>query len=164
MRIRNVAMILALAVLVAAPMSLAQTVKPPEAGPEAAGPNATTTTSQGAGGKAATTQPAPQDIWQQYGPLLLMVGGFILLYYWMSRGRRKEQKKQQDMLNALKKGDRVTTIGGIKGVVVDVRTDEVVVKVDEATNTKMRFIRGAIRTVGDEASGKSGGDSSEKKS
>jgi preprotein translocase YajC subunit len=42
---------------------------------------------------------------------------------------------------------KVMTIGGIKGTVTDVREDEVVVKVDESSNTKMRFTRGAIQKV-----------------
>lgn len=77
-------------------------------------------------------------------PILLMIGVF---YFIMFRGQRKEQKKSADMLAAIKKGDRVQTIGGILGTVADVRDDEIVVKVDESNNIKMRFVRGAIKTV-----------------
>jgi len=47
----------------------------------------------------------------------------------------------------LKKNDRVRTIGGILGVVLDVRDDEIVLKIDEANNTKIRVIPSAIATV-----------------
>jgi preprotein translocase subunit YajC len=51
------------------------------------------------------------------------------------------------MVQSLKKNDRVRTIGGILGTVMDVRDDEIVLKIDEATNTKMRVIPAAIATV-----------------
>jgi len=67
------------------------------------------------------------------------------------------------MLAAVKKNDRVVTIGGIYGVVTNVQReqDEVTIKVDEATNTKLRVTLGSIaRIIGEEspsetASGKS---------
>ena len=55
------------------------------------------------------------------------------------------------MLAALKKGDKVTSIGGIVGTIMDVREDEVVVKVDENNNVRMRFARWAVRGTGDDA-------------
>ena len=51
------------------------------------------------------------------------------------------------MLDALKKNDRVQTIGGVLGTVVDVRDNEVLVKVDETNNVKIRFNRTAIKEV-----------------
>ena len=51
------------------------------------------------------------------------------------------------MLDNLKRGDRVQTIGGIIGTVVEARETEVVVKVDETNNTKIRFARKAITRV-----------------
>ena len=55
------------------------------------------------------------------------------------------------MLAALSKGDKVTSIGGICGTVIEAREDEIVVKVDETNNVRMRFARWAIRGVGDAA-------------
>ena len=51
----------------------------------------------------------------------------------------------------LKKGDKVTSIGGICGTVVEVRDDELVVKVDENNNIRLRFSRWAIRGTGEQA-------------
>ena len=51
------------------------------------------------------------------------------------------------MLDTMQKNSRVRTIGGIIGTIVDVRDDEVVIKIDEASNTKMRVTRSAIGKV-----------------
>ncbi len=59
------------------------------------------------------------------------------------------------MLAAVKKNDRVVTAGGIYGVVTNVHqeADEVTVKVDEATNTKLRVtLSSIVRVLGDEPS------------
>jgi preprotein translocase subunit YajC len=77
-------------------------------------------------------------------PLLLFIGAFYLI---MFRGQRKERKKHADLLSSLKRNDRVQTIGGVLGTVVEVREHEVVLKVDETSNVKMRFNRGAIKEV-----------------
>ena len=51
------------------------------------------------------------------------------------------------MLKNMKRGDRVMTAGGILGSVVEVRDSEVLLKVDESTNTKIKFTRDAIKRV-----------------
>jgi preprotein translocase subunit YajC len=81
--------------------------------------------------------------------LWLMLGGFFLLYIWMGRGKRKQQQQRQQMLSGLKKGDKVTSIGGIVGTVMEVRDDEIMVKVDESANVRMRFAKWAVRGVGE---------------
>jgi len=106
------------------------------------------------------TQPAGSEPQQPRGifdgltgnPLLfIMIGGFILLYLFMGRGRRKQEAKRKEMLAGLKKGDKVTSIGGIVGTISDVREDEVTVKVDDTNNVRMKFARWAIRGVGEDA-------------
>jgi preprotein translocase subunit YajC len=82
--------------------------------------------------------------------LFVMLGGLVLLFVLSSRSRRKQDKRRREMLASLKTRDKVTTIGGIVGTVVDVREDEVTVKVDEQNNVRMRFARWAIRGVGAE--------------
>jgi preprotein translocase subunit YajC len=103
--------------------------------------------------KAAPAAPAdtgPQSLL----PLILPVGAAIVLYYFMIiRPERAKQATQRSKLDQLKKNDRVVTIGGIYGVIMDVRrdSDEVVLKIDEATNTKIKVTFGAIgRVVSDE--------------
>ncbi|TWT45310.1 preprotein translocase subunit YajC [Phycisphaerae bacterium RAS1] len=102
---------------------------------------------------AQTTQPtatAPTPMsgaevfFRQILPLLLPIA---IIWWFMLRGQRREKKKYQDMINTLKRNDRVQTIGGIIGTVVDVRDNEVTLKVDESSNVKIRFVRGAIKEV-----------------
>lgn len=86
-------------------------------------------------------------------PMIVMIG--FLFYFLVLLPQRREQRKRQDMLGAIKKNDRVVTIGGIYGVVTNVQrdADEVTLKVDESNNTKLRVTLGAIaRIVGDEPS------------
>jgi preprotein translocase subunit YajC len=96
-----------------------------------------------AAGAAPTSQPAP--FWAN--PLFALMIGFAVLMIFSSRTKKNEQKKVQSMLDQLKKGDRIQTIGGILGTVVEARENEVLVKVDETNNTKLRFSRKAIHRV-----------------
>lgn len=68
-----------------------------------------------------------------------------IFYFLIIRPQNKKQKKTKQMLAALKKGDRVQSIGGIRGVVQNVNDETVVVKVDD--NTKMEFVKSAIGEV-----------------
>ena len=102
-------------------------------------------------GQDSDSTTVPQDkpgLLENLWPLLLIFG---VMYLFMFRGPKKKQKQHQEMLGALTKNDRVRTIGGIIGTVVDIRDDEVVLKIDEASNTKMRLARSAISKVYTEA-------------
>jgi len=86
-------------------------------------------------------------------PLFAII--FILFYFIMLRPQRAEQAKRKAMLANMKKNDRVVTVGGIYGVITNVRpeADEVTVKIDETNNTKLRMTLGSItRVLGDEGS------------
>jgi len=78
----------------------------------------------------------------QFLPFIAIIAIF---YFLIIRPQNKKQKETQKMLAALKKGDRVVTIGGINGTIQSVREQTVVVKVDD--NTKIEFNRSAISTV-----------------
>ena len=80
--------------------------------------------------------------------LLVPIGLLLLLFVFMGRKPRKEQKKREEMLSNLKKGDKVTSIGGIVGTIIEVRDAEITVKVDESSNARMKFARWAIRSTG----------------
>ncbi|MDR1399101.1 MAG: preprotein translocase subunit YajC [Treponema sp.] len=75
-------------------------------------------------------------------PFVLIIGIF---YFLIIRPQNKKQKDTQKMLAALKKGDRITTIGGIHGTIQSVKENTVIVRVDE--NAKMEFSRSAISSV-----------------
>lgn len=83
------------------------------------------------------------------GSLLMTVLPFALIivifYFFLIRPQNKKQKETEKMLNALKKGDKVITAGGIHGVVSSVKEKTIVLKVDD--NTKIEFNRSAITSV-----------------
>ena len=83
---------------------------------------------------------------QSFLPILMTVGLFIILYFFMIRPGKKQEKKDAEMRNALQVGDEVTTIGGIIGKVVSIK-DETFVLETTKDRTKIRFLRGAIRSV-----------------
>jgi len=75
-------------------------------------------------------------------PFVLIIAIF---YFLIIRPQNKKQKEMQKMLSALKKGDKVVTIGGIHGTIQLVKEQTVIVKVDE--DTKLEFSRSAVSTV-----------------
>ncbi len=99
------------------------------------------------------TSEAPSLLKGPVVPILLMVG---VLYFFVFRAKRRDDKGRKNLLNQLKKGDRIETIGGVLGTIVEAKETEVVVKVDETNNTKMRFSRRAVHRVvdGDKAESK----------
>lgn len=84
-------------------------------------------------------------------PMFAIIG--VLFYFMILRPQRREQSTRQSMLDQLKKNDRVVTAGGIYGVVVNVPqgVDEVTLRVDETSNTRIKVTRSSIvRVLGDE--------------
>ncbi len=124
-----------------------------EAPPAAAQPETpvATQTTDPAGNPNAGPETAPKAKPNQTSFYVMMALMFVVLYFFMIRGPRQKQKQHEQMLKAIKKNDRIQTIGGILGTVLEVRDDEVLIKIDEATNTKMRITRGAVsRVLGEE--------------
>ncbi len=70
---------------------------------------------------------------------------FAIMYFLIIRPQSKRQKEQQRMQESLKKGDRVVTSGGVRGTIVGVKEDAVLLKVDD--NTKLEVVRSAISGV-----------------
>ncbi len=95
------------------------------------------------------------DITSLLPSLLPIVAIFVLFYFLMIRPQRREQSRRQEMLGGVKKNDRVVTIGGVYGVVSNVNreADEVTIRVNESTNTKLRVTLSSIgRILGNEPS------------
>ena len=86
-------------------------------------------------------QPKPSSPLLTFLPFIVVV---VAMYFLMFRGPRKQQQQHRQMVQSLKKNDRVRTIGGIFGTIVDIRGDEVILKVDEQNNTKIRVSTSAI--------------------
>lgn len=77
----------------------------------------------------------------QFAPLAFI---FIIFYFLLIRPQQKKQKELQAMIEAIKKGDRVVTAGGIIGTVTSLQHDYVVLKVGDNENTKMEVLKSAI--------------------
>ena len=99
-----------------------------------------TTSSASIDGAEATA--AGGSMW----PTLIMFGAVILIFYFLIiRPQRKRDKEAKDMLAAIKKGDKIVTIGGIRGTVAIVKESTVIIKVDD--NTRIEFSKSAISAV-----------------
>ena len=79
------------------------------------------------------------------GPFIPLIVIGVLFFFLMIMPERKRQKQRQKMLEALKKGDRVMTNGGMYGTVVSVTSELVVLQV--ADNVRLRFTRAAVQNV-----------------
>ena len=80
------------------------------------------------------------------GSLIFPLVMFALLYFVLIAPNQRKQKKWQEMLSQLKSGDRVTTNGGIRGVVLVVKDDVVQLRV-APDNVKLEFVKSAIASV-----------------
>ena len=76
---------------------------------------------------------------QQLLPLIII---FALFYFFLIMPQQKKQKERKQMLANLKKGDKVVTIGGIYGVISEMKDDEITL--DLGNGFKMRVTKGAI--------------------
>lgn len=97
---------------------------------------------------AAVAEEAPAYAQIIYYAINLLPMILILVVFWfvLIRPQRKKDKEAKDMLNKLKVGDRICTIGGIYGTIVRIKDDVLTVEVGEA-KTQMVFARWAIRNV-----------------
>lgn len=91
------------------------------------------------------TAPSASGMAGMLSTFLPMIAIFAIFYFFLIRPQNKKQKETEKMIAALKKGDKVVTIGGIHGVISSTKEKTVVVKVDD--NTKIEFNRTAIATV-----------------
>jgi len=81
----------------------------------------------------------------QWGILIVMPLIILVFYFLVMRPQNKKQKEAKKMLEGLRKGDRIVTIGGLRGTVVSVKDDAVILKVDD--NTKLEYSKSAVATV-----------------
>jgi preprotein translocase subunit YajC len=83
---------------------------------------------------------------QSFMPTLLMMAViFAIIYFLMILPQKKKQKETQSMLNNMKKGDKIVTLGGMLGTVGNVKDNTVMVKIAE--NTVVEFRKSAIGAV-----------------
>ena len=75
--------------------------------------------------------------------ILLMVGIMVVFYIFMIHPQIKRQKKEKAFRENLKKGDRVITIGGVHGKILNMEETTVLIEVDD--NVKVRVEKSALR-------------------
>ena len=93
------------------------------------------------------TMPVKKQPPQQWTQLIFIGLIFVVLYFMMFRAPKKRQQQQDQMVKSLKKNDRVQTIGGIFGTILDVSDTEITLKIDESNNTKIKVLPSAIHKV-----------------
>lgn len=74
--------------------------------------------------------------------LIMMVAIFAVMWFLMIRPQQKKQKEMQNMRNNLKKGDKVITLGGIYGIVYDVKETYFIIEIDN--NVKIKVDKSSI--------------------
>ena len=108
------------------------------------------TTTQDANGQAAQ-QPQGNNIMgmvMTFFPFILII---VLLYFMMIRPQRKREKETREMINAMKVGDKIVTIGGIVGKVCKIKDEFVWIETGNVgtpdEKSVLKFERDAIRSV-----------------
>lgn len=76
-------------------------------------------------------------------PILMMVLMLVIFYFILIRPENKRKKEAEQMRSAVKKGDKIVTIGGIVGVVVDVKENRIVIETS-ADQVRMELEKWAI--------------------
>ena len=84
---------------------------------------------------------------QGMSTIIMLVILFAIMYFLMIRPENKRKKKAQEMRDSLKKGDVITTIGGIVGKIVSVTKDTIVIETSE-DRVRMELTKWAVSTTG----------------
>lgn len=90
-----------------------------------------------------TTTPDPMGGF--FGMLPMLIACIAIFYFMLIRPENKRKKEAEQMRSSLKSGDRITTIGGIQGVVVDVKSDKFVIETG-ADQVRIEFAMWALST------------------
>ncbi|KKO20210.1 MAG: preprotein translocase subunit YajC [Candidatus Brocadia sp.] len=94
--------------------------------------------------QAAGKQSSPGGMLSMLLPFILM---FVVMYFLILRPQKRKEKERKALLARVKKNDRVVTAGGIHGLVTSVREHEVILRIDDAKDIKIKVDRSAIVTV-----------------
>ena len=94
--------------------------------------------------------------------LIMLVVLIAVFYFILIRPENKRKKKAQEMRDSLKKGDTITTIGGIVGKIVMVKPDTIVIETSD-DRVRMELTKWAVSTTGVQSSGEEKSSKEEKK-
>ncbi|MBO0430839.1 preprotein translocase subunit YajC [Enterococcus sp. DIV0660C] len=79
-------------------------------------------------------------------PMIVMFVALLAMWYFMSRTQKKQQQERQNLLDSMKPGDAVVTIGGLHGVISEIDEDKRTVVLD-CEGIFLEFDRASIKTV-----------------
>ena len=94
--------------------------------------------------QATGKQSSPSGMLSMLLPFILM---FVVMYFLILRPQKRKEKERKALLSRIKKNDRVVTAGGVHGLITSVRENEVILRVDDAKDVKIKVDRSAIVTV-----------------
>lgn len=100
------------------------------------------------------------DIMEQlnaFWPIILMV---VIFYFLLWRPQKKQQKKRQEMLESLKPGAKIVTVGGVMGNIVSLHDDYLIVRI--ADKVEIKITRAAVAQVLGKGEGKKAAKKAEK--
>jgi len=94
--------------------------------------------------EAAPPQDGLSSILSSPIPMFVLLG--LMFWFMILRPQRRQKREHEQELKALQKHDRIVTAGGILGTIVTIKpdSDEITIRIDETTNTRMRILRSAI--------------------
>jgi preprotein translocase subunit YajC len=104
-------------------------------------------------------QPSQTSFMGSILPMMLVM--FLIIYFLMIRPEQKKQKTKQKMMEEIKKGDRILTIGGIYATVTNLKGNSIVVKTSD--NTSLEVAKTAISSVLNKDGSEKTPEASEKK-
>lgn len=81
----------------------------------------------------------------QFLPLLIIM--FAVMYFLIIRPQKQKEKKRLAMISNVRKQDKIVTSGGMHGVVTSVKESEVIVRVDDAKDVKLKIDKSAITSI-----------------
>ena len=91
------------------------------------------------------TPPKPGGMAFLFPAFLMAMVVFMLL---SSRSQKKRERREREaMFAGMSRNDRVQTVGGVIGTVLSIKDNEIVLKVDESTNTKMTFVKTSVQRI-----------------
>ncbi|MHC4111209.1 MAG: preprotein translocase subunit YajC [Planctomycetota bacterium] len=86
------------------------------------------------------TLPAQKKTQKPLIPFWVLIPLMLVVVFMLFRGPQKQKQQRKQLVQSLKKNDRVQTIGGIIGTIVNIKGDEVTLKIDESNNTKITIV------------------------
>lgn len=81
----------------------------------------------------------------QFLPLMIIM--FAVMYFLIIRPQKQKEKKRLEMISNVRKQDRIITVGGVHGVVTSVKENEIIVRVDDAKDVKLKIDKSAVTSI-----------------